>query len=1042
MHVLKSTIAVLLTALGLTVAMAAAASAEPVRVKLSTGPTTDAELKAGGHPDLKLTMTFPDWKSQDVRNVDVDLPAGMIGNPKVTPICSVAEAVSPSGCPADTKIGEVVAVALVELSEGLSGRSPLLENDSLEQEIHGTLYNAQPGVYDKKAKQWKPLAGRPAAIAATLISDLNVPSPLPGILPDILKVNPITTIANWNLRSPGDYGLTNELREMPNSTELIILGAPQEAKVHLESLTYTFFGTQPHYMKNADGADQAYTINPTECVPMAFKARAAGYDGGEDQAFNFGNDGTFGFTPKDCAGAPFDATQTISPDKNDPNAVFQAKQPTGVTVELKMPGPTTEISQHMVSRAEVLMPEGIALSAGVGEGPDGLAACTADQFGYDKFKKPTCPTASEIGTVTFDSPLVGVLEGTVYLAEGTPDAKLREYVYVESKQMGVQVKLKARTIPDPKTGQLTTIFDDLPRQPFTSFKLTFRGGATAVLKAPDACTADGQEFTAPAYLDSFGGKRITLQSGIKVTGCKAATFAPTLETDASPNTAGADTTLTTTIARGDDDDRLDKMNVSLPAGLLGRIASVPACPIADARAGNCKDEAQIGIVDTEAGTGPAPAKLRGDVYLTDAFDGGVAGLAVIVKAKVGPVDLGKVVVIGKMSARKDVGIDLTIDSTPTIQEGVPLYLRKMVLKLYKPGFMFNASNCNKQQTVAKFVSTEGRTAEASADYAPSDCPSLPFDPQMTAKVTGNANFPGFTTTILGKKGDSTLKDTVLKLPKALGVSQAGLGNACLEADFLQGACKEKAVIGSVRAVSDLIPLPLTGPVTLVKDPAAVLPYLGLQLRGLINLDLRIDNDFEGGRIMSIIKNVPDTPIQQFDLVLSPNGLLGSTEADLCGGALKADGAFTATAGAVVNRTVDVDATEICGPQGAGPAAAKATLKRTKKGRKPALRVTLTGKQLKSASITLPSKLSVVRKNLAGNARGILSGNAAKSLTVSGRKLSVKASGGDKSIVFTLDNGALKNKGIKPGQRVTIKVTYTQTGVSKARTINLRVRAAK
>ena len=48
----------------------------------------------------------------------------------------------------------------------------------------------------------------------------------------------------------------------------------------------------------------------------------------------------------------------------------------------------------------------------------------------------------------------------------------------------MQVKLAGDVKLDPATGQITTIFDNLPQVPFTSFALSFQGGPRAVLNNP------------------------------------------------------------------------------------------------------------------------------------------------------------------------------------------------------------------------------------------------------------------------------------------------------------------------------------------------------------------------------------------------------------------------------------------------------------------------------------------------------------------------------------------------------------------------------
>ena len=84
--------------------------------------TTD--LQAGSHPfefELAFAMNqdegFPEGR---LRDLIVDLPAGMAGNPFALPPCTTADFEGPTPhCPGNTQVG----VANVDAAEGLSGRA-------------------------------------------------------------------------------------------------------------------------------------------------------------------------------------------------------------------------------------------------------------------------------------------------------------------------------------------------------------------------------------------------------------------------------------------------------------------------------------------------------------------------------------------------------------------------------------------------------------------------------------------------------------------------------------------------------------------------------------------------------------------------------------------------------------------------------------------------------------------------------------------------------------------------------------------------------
>ena len=82
--------------------------------------------------------------------------------------------------------------------------------------------------------------------------------------------------------------------------------------------------------------------------------------------------------------------------------------------------------------------------------------------------------------MSFATPLLGTLPGKVFFGDG-----FKLYVVVDGS--GVHVALPGDVRLDPATGQITTVFDDLPQVPFSSFALTFRGGPNAVLANPTSC---------------------------------------------------------------------------------------------------------------------------------------------------------------------------------------------------------------------------------------------------------------------------------------------------------------------------------------------------------------------------------------------------------------------------------------------------------------------------------------------------------------------------------------------------------------------------
>ena len=115
----------------------------------------------------------------------------------------------------------------------------------------------------------------------------------------------------------------------------------------------------------------------------------------------------------------------------------------------------------------------VTLPAGMGLNPsaaNGLAACTDAQFGKGTRNPVACPPASKVGTVTVATPPLpeGPLTGNVYVGEQksrNPESgeEYRIFVHALSTRYGVDLRLVGNVIANAKTGQLTAVFDDPPK---------------------------------------------------------------------------------------------------------------------------------------------------------------------------------------------------------------------------------------------------------------------------------------------------------------------------------------------------------------------------------------------------------------------------------------------------------------------------------------------------------------------------------------------------------------------------------------------------
>ena len=123
------------------------------------------------------------------------------------------------------------------------------------------------------------------------------------------------------------------------------------------------------------------------------------------------------------------------------------------------------------------------------------------------------------------------------------------------------------------------------------------------------------------------------------------------------------------------------------------------------------------------------------------------------------------------------------------------------------------------------------------------------------------------------------------------------GALCNDAQAASDTCPAKSRVGNARALSPLLPYPLSGPVHIVQEIGNVLPKVYVYLRGPTGLEvlLKARNSFLGGRrIINTFETVPDLPQSYFELNLNggSNGILNNFD-DLCS-ATDIDRQFDAT----------------------------------------------------------------------------------------------------------------------------------------------------
>ncbi|HEY2537126.1 MAG TPA: hypothetical protein VGI24_09120 [Solirubrobacteraceae bacterium] len=160
-----------------------------------------------------------------------------------------------------------------------------------------------------------------------------------------------------------------------------------------------------------------------------------------------------------------------------------------------------------------------------------------------------------------------------------------------------------------------------------------------------------------------------------------------------------------------------------------------------------------------------------------------------------------------------------------------------------------------------------------------------------------------------KPGEADIHKVDLTLPTILPARLSTLQQACTEAQFNSNpaGCPPGSFIGTAKANTPILSVPLTGPAILVSHGGAAFPDVVFLLqaneRGAnINVDLDGKTDIKKGITYSRFETVPDAPITSFETSLpqGPHSVLAAT-GNLCAGKITIPTALTGQNGAQVKQ---------------------------------------------------------------------------------------------------------------------------------------------
>ena len=826
--------------------------------------------QAGAHPQ-EMTTEFEivmdesrgrPWVSGGARDVFTKLLPGLLGNPQAVPRCSLAafnEMIvyeGPDvGCPAASQIGLARTTNVLFGPPGSVGTYPIY----LLQPPYGT-------------------------VASFAFSEDTVP-----------------IIVDLSVDTAGDYGV--EARSLRSSqglpiskVDITLWGSPQrsihDAERYCGNRSYGELPTEPCPV---DAPRTPFLTNPTICSGP--QTSTLTIDSWEETGRFLTETSTLpGFTG--CEALRFPSSFDAEPDSR------QASSPTGLATKIELPqgdDPETGLAPSTMKSATVTLPEGMVISA---SSANGLGACTDAQLGLGTDDPIACPDAAKIGTASVVTPTLDhALAGSVYLrTQASQDPASGEMfrlaLVLDDPESGLLFKLPGQVRVDPATGRLTTVFPDNPPLPVSSVELDLKSGPRAPLTTPGRCGT--YEITSDLGPWSGGAVSHSSSSFTVDQGCgRGSGFSPTLLAGSQNPVAGAYTPFTLQVSQGDGEQNLSGLAVSLPEGLLAKLAGVPLCPDAAATAGSCPSASAVGHAVVGVGAGPVPVYVpqpgrpSPTVYLAGPYKGAPYSLVAQVPAQAGPFDLGTVTVRNALDVDPTTAqVTAVSDPLPQMVAGVPTPYRDVRIVIDRPGFILNPTSCDPAAVNATLTAGGGQAVSRSSRFQVANCERLKFKPKLALSLSGQTKRtgnPALRAVLTQPKGENAnIAKAQVILPRTMFIDQSHVNNPCTRVQFNANACPPKSVLGTATAWSPLLDQPLTGPVYFRSNGGErKLPDLVADLNGQIHVTLvgfidSVKAGKDGSRVRTRFQEVPDAPVSRFVLQLKggKRGLIENS-VDLC-----------------------------------------------------------------------------------------------------------------------------------------------------------------
>jgi hypothetical protein len=859
---------------------------------------TSSDSRAGSHPDLGATIELADpGQPEALKDLAVDLPPGIFGNPGAISRCRSAD-FAVNQCPPGSQAGIVSIRARHEGDPAfVLGTSPVYNMETVSEDETARLSFVATTV------------NIPVTIPITVrsASDYGLRMTVSGVSQQIPFASAAITVWGFPASPTNDVG-----RFEP--------GGPGEPPGCPGQLTISC-NTAPH--PDAGQISRPYIDNPSVCTSqdLSVTLTATSYQDPEGASTATS---TYPATT-DCEAQKFDPVLNLGLTTGETDS------PSGLDIQLRATQFLAGVapSQSTLRSAALTLPDGLTINP---DAADGQSACSDAAAGFGTNLPGRCPDNAKIGTVEVITPaLERTLTGSLYFGEPKPGDQYRVFMIFDGQ--GIHAKLFASARPDPATGQVTMLIEDLPQVPFEEFNLHLFASDRGLMATPTHCAIHGAEARLVPWnsilAPQISRPVLSLTTGPQGRPCpgEVRPFSPRLAAGTSSPVAGDFSSFTLRLDRDDGDQFLGDLTFRLPPGFTGNLRGISYCPevsiaAASSRLGrveqvdsSCPSASHVGTTNVAAGPGSHPFHAVGKMYLAGPFKGAPLSVVAVTPALAGPYDYGVVVVrvalhVDPLTAQ----VFAASDTVPAIIGGIPIRMRSIQVNIDRPSFTINPTNCSPFTVDSQGIGDQGTVTDFSSYFQVVNCATLPFKPSMTVRQVGGrkntrrANNPKLQFDLRTRDGDANIKSISVTLSHAFEIDQRHLGNICSEKELTEKQCASRTPIGTASTTTPLLDQPLSGPVFAVSGSGG-LPRLAFILNGQVNLVPRaVTKTTRGGQLQTTVPVVPDAPIGHFALTVfgGKTGYLINTR-DICAHTPVTRIAYTAQNGKTRTESVKVKA---------------------------------------------------------------------------------------------------------------------------------------